>query len=89
MTPHEEFASREALIRELYAAFNRRDIDRVLAAMHPDVLWPDGWEGGHVRVTVDSVLRDRAARVLSHDTVAHLYRFEGGLVRDMRIELSA
>jgi ketosteroid isomerase-like protein len=38
MAPHEDVASREALIRELYAAFNRRDIDRVLAAMHPDVL---------------------------------------------------
>jgi ketosteroid isomerase-like protein len=49
MTPHEDLAAREALIRELYAAFNRRDIDRVLASMHPDVLWPNGWEGGRVR----------------------------------------
>jgi hypothetical protein len=44
---------------------------------------------GRVRVTVDSVVRDRAGRVLSHGTVAHLYRFEDGLVRDMEIEVSA
>lgn len=38
----------EALLREAYAAFNERDIDRALAAMAPDVAWPNGWEGGHV-----------------------------------------
>jgi ketosteroid isomerase-like protein len=32
----------------LYAAFNRRDIDAVLAALHPDVDWPNAWEGGRV-----------------------------------------
>jgi ketosteroid isomerase-like protein len=37
-----------ALIKDLYAAFNRRDIDAVLAKMRPDVAWPNGWEGGAV-----------------------------------------
>jgi ketosteroid isomerase-like protein len=37
-----------ALIEALYAAFNRRDIDAVLAKLHPDVVWPNGWEGGVV-----------------------------------------
>jgi ketosteroid isomerase-like protein len=37
-----------AVLRALYAAFNRRDIDAVLARMHPDVAWPNGWEGGVV-----------------------------------------
>jgi nuclear transport factor 2 (NTF2) superfamily protein len=32
----------------LYAAFNARDVDTALAAMHPDVDWPNGWEGGWV-----------------------------------------
>jgi nuclear transport factor 2 (NTF2) superfamily protein len=32
----------------LYRAFNERDVDRVLAAMTPDVDWPNGWEGGRV-----------------------------------------
>jgi hypothetical protein len=37
-----------ALLRRVYAQFNGRDIDSVLAAMHPDVLWANGMEGGHV-----------------------------------------
>jgi len=36
------------MLRHIYAAFNRRDIDTVLAVMHPDVDWPNGWEGGRV-----------------------------------------
>ena len=36
------------LLAEVYAAFNARDVDRVLAAMHPDVDWPNGMEGGYV-----------------------------------------
>jgi ketosteroid isomerase-like protein len=36
------------LLRRVYAGFNRRDIERVLAAMHPDVIWANGMEGGHV-----------------------------------------
>jgi ketosteroid isomerase-like protein len=38
----------EDIINKAYAAFNRRDIDTVLALMHPDVHWPNGWEGGFV-----------------------------------------
>jgi ketosteroid isomerase-like protein len=41
MTDHE-------LLRTIYAAFNRRDIDTVLATMHPDVDWPNGMEGGRI-----------------------------------------
>jgi ketosteroid isomerase-like protein len=36
------------LIHQAYQAFNARDIDGVLALMHPDVYWPNGWEGGYV-----------------------------------------
>src|SRR5215813_10222417 len=39
--------SRDLFIKT-YAAFNARDIDAVLAVMHPDVDWPNGWEGGRV-----------------------------------------
>jgi hypothetical protein len=38
----------ERLLRETYAAFNARDIDRVLAQMTDDVDWPNAWEGGRV-----------------------------------------
>ena len=32
----------------VYAAFNRREIDAILAKMHPQVEWPNGMEGGWV-----------------------------------------
>jgi nuclear transport factor 2 (NTF2) superfamily protein len=38
----------EKLLGGIYDAFNRRDIDAVLAAMDPGVDWPNGWEGGRV-----------------------------------------
>jgi len=37
-----------ALLTNVYNAFNARDIDAVLAFMHKDVDWPNGWEGGRV-----------------------------------------
>ncbi|CAN5842852.1 nuclear transport factor 2 family protein [soil metagenome] len=36
------------LLIAIYQTFNRRDIDAVLWAMHPDVDWPNGMEGGRV-----------------------------------------
>jgi ketosteroid isomerase-like protein len=38
----------ERLIRDLYAAFNARDVDAVIARLHPDVDWPNAWEGGRL-----------------------------------------
>jgi ketosteroid isomerase-like protein len=38
----------ELLLRRCYAAFNARDLDGAVATMHPDVSWPNGWEGGWV-----------------------------------------
>jgi ketosteroid isomerase-like protein len=38
----------EELLRSAYRAFNARDIDAVLELMHPDVDWPNAWEGGRV-----------------------------------------
>jgi ketosteroid isomerase-like protein len=43
MTP----AWRDLLIKT-YAAFNARDIDAALLAMHQNVEWPNGMEGGYV-----------------------------------------
>lgn len=40
--------SARELLTAVYAAFNRRDIDEVLALMRPDVDWPNGMEGGRV-----------------------------------------
>ena len=36
------------LLTKTYNAFNARDIEAVLALMHRDVDWPNGWEGGRV-----------------------------------------
>jgi len=36
------------LLTAAYDAFNARDIDRALAAMHLDIEWPNGMEGGYV-----------------------------------------
>ena len=38
----------EDVIRAAYRAFNERDIDAALELMHPDVDWPNAWEGGRV-----------------------------------------
>ena len=38
----------QELLRYAYAAFNARNIDAALATMHPDVVWPNGMEGGTV-----------------------------------------
>jgi ketosteroid isomerase-like protein len=38
----------EALLHRCYAAFNARHLEGALALMHPDVTWPNGWEGGWV-----------------------------------------
>ena len=41
-------ASETALLKKAYAAFNARDLDSALATMQPDVVWPNGMEGGVV-----------------------------------------
>jgi ketosteroid isomerase-like protein len=38
----------QRLIRDLYASFNARDIEAVLAHLAPDVDWPNAWEGGRL-----------------------------------------
>jgi hypothetical protein len=35
-------------LRALYAAFNARDLDALLASMTDDVDWPNAWEGGRL-----------------------------------------
>src|SRR5262245_7155206 len=39
----------EQTLRSAYRAFNERDVDSALELMHPDVDWPNAWEGGRVR----------------------------------------
>jgi hypothetical protein len=37
-----------ALLTRVYAAFNARDLETVLATLHPDVDWANGMDGGRV-----------------------------------------
>jgi ketosteroid isomerase-like protein len=37
-----------ARFQGMYDAFNRRDIDRVLAMLSEDVEWPNAWKGGRL-----------------------------------------
>jgi nuclear transport factor 2 (NTF2) superfamily protein len=39
----------EERLRTLYAAFNARELDTVLAALAEDVDWPNAWEGGRLQ----------------------------------------
>jgi hypothetical protein len=41
-------ARHEELLRSVYAAFNARDIETVIEVMHPEVDWPNAWEGGRL-----------------------------------------
>ena len=36
------------LLKRVYDRFNARDMETVLAAMHEDVVWANGMEGGYV-----------------------------------------
>ena len=57
-----------ALVRRLYDHFNSRDMEAALAAMHPDVAWANGIEGGHVhgRDGVREYWARQWAAVVSH-----------------------
>jgi SnoaL-like domain len=43
-----EFSTQEAILKQLYEAFNTRKLDSLLAALDPAVDWPNGWEGGRL-----------------------------------------
>jgi hypothetical protein len=62
--------SKQDLLTATYKAFNARDIDAVLAIMHPDVDWPNGMEGGRMR---------------GHDSVRAYWTRQWGMI-DPRVE---
>jgi len=36
------------LLKRLYQQFNARDLPAILKVLHPDVMWANGMDGGHV-----------------------------------------
>jgi hypothetical protein len=65
------------MLRRMYAAFGARDVEAIAGFMHPDVDWPNAWEGGRLRGHAD-VLADRR--------VVHVYALRDGLVERMDVE---
>jgi hypothetical protein len=41
-------ADETAFLENVYERFNARDIENVLAALDPNVMWANGMDGGHV-----------------------------------------
>jgi uncharacterized protein YndB with AHSA1/START domain/limonene-1,2-epoxide hydrolase len=41
-------SSNRQLLQNLYTAFNNRELETIISAMHPDVKWANGVEGGFV-----------------------------------------
>jgi ketosteroid isomerase-like protein len=75
-------SERQRALSELYAAFNRRDIDALLAAMHPEVDWPNAWEGGRVlgRDRVRSYWERQFGQISSRVVPTGFSEEEGGAV---------
>lgn len=48
MSNQDQFAKSHQFLKHIYDRFNARDMETVLAAMHENVMWANGMEGGHV-----------------------------------------
>ena len=72
----------EQHLRAIYAAFNARDIDAVLAALAEDVDWPNAWEGGrvHGRAAVRDYWTRQWAEIDGHVEPVGFTSRPGGLV---------
>ena len=75
------------LLKRVYDRFNARDMEAVLQAMHDDVIWANGMEGGHVhgRDGVRSYwTRQWAAINPRVEPLAFARGAEGGMVVEVR-----
>ena len=75
------------LVKRVYDRFNARDMETVLAAMHEEVIWANGMEGGHVhgRDEVRSYWTRQWAMIDPHvEPVAFAYSPEGDVVVEVR-----
>lgn len=67
----------EETLRAAYAAFNARDVDAAVELMHPEVDWPNAWEGGRVRGrTAVAEYWRRQFRAVSSEVVPAGFRHE-------------
>jgi len=76
----------EQLLRELYTAFNARNVEAVLAALSDDVVWPNAWEGGvvHGRAAVRGYWLRQWAEIDPHvEPIAMTRRDDGRIAVDV------
>jgi SnoaL-like domain len=83
----------ELVLRSAYRAFNARDIEAAIELMHPEVDWPNAWEGGRVRGR--AAVRDywtrqfasisRTGELISDSRVRHRYRLDDGFIVRMDV----
>jgi len=68
------------LIHQLYAGFNARNMDAVLASLADDVAWANGMEGGHVhgRDAVRAYWTRQWAAIDPHVYPLHLTKADDG-----------
>lgn len=74
------------ILKHLYERFNARDIEGALDAMHEDVLWANGMEGGHVqgRDEIRNYWTRQWGLINPHvEPVAFYYGSEGEVVVDV------
>lgn len=80
----------EDILRAAYRAFNSRDIDAAIELMHPDVDWPNAWEGGRVRgcaAVKEYWLRQFAAISSLVEPRAFLPQTDGSILVDVHQEV--
>jgi cation diffusion facilitator family transporter len=75
-------AYHDGMLRELYAAFNARDIEAVLEKLTPDVDWANGFKGGrvHGRDAVRAYWTDQFTQIDSHVEPVNITTREDGTV---------
>ena len=71
----------ETIVR-LYAAQHARDLDAVIAHLHPSISWPNGWEGGSLHGTdaVRELLTRQWAELGLSLTPVRSHRVRGGWI---------
>lgn len=72
----------EALLTRLYEAFNRKDIEAVVAYLHPEIDWPNlfGEERLHGRDALRTMWREQFSRINPEATpISFTEQPDGGL----------
>lgn len=80
LTAHSRFV--DETVARLYAALNARDIDGVLARLHPAISWPSGWEGSDLTGAdaVRGLLTRQWAELSPVSTPVRSHRVRGGWI---------